>query len=150
MTRIIVRTGERIEIRDLWRMVLKFVFAEWTCDYGTRQKIENYILNWYEFIEKYEIAKANNFGVTESDANPVGMKGNYIDETKYQIQKMAQLLRDNERGDLECRKETYRRHGIDYRKTLLYGFAFPEMYKDYEGAQRALEQNKKERPEDYA
>ena len=151
MTRIIIRTGERMEIRDLWRLVLRFVFARSVCDYGTKSTIENHLCNWSEFVNKAKTAKIDRFGVTESDSAPVGKKGNYIDEVECQIQAMSYLLVQDEKGDLESKKDTYKRHQIDYRKTREWGWAFPEFekQKDYKGAQRALEQNMKDNPEDY-
>ena len=67
MTRIIIKTGERMEIRDLWRLVLRFVFAEGTCGMTVQSQIESNICNWSEFVSKFKAAKLNRFGKTESD-----------------------------------------------------------------------------------
>lgn len=147
MTRIIIKTGERMEIRDLWRLVLRFVFAEGTCGMTVQSQIESNILNWNEFVSKFKAAKLNRFGKTESDDAPIGKKGSYIDEVECQIQAMAYLLVRNEKGELESKKDTYKRHKIDYRDTAEWSFAFPERKKDYKGAMRALEQNRKDHPE---
>ena len=151
MTRIIIKTGERMEILDLWRLVLRFVFAEGTCDMTVQGKIESSIVNWSDFVAKSKKAKLDRFGSTETDSAPVGKKGTWIDEVETQIQAMAYLLVKNEKGELESKKDTYKRHNINYQDTVEWGWAFPERmkYKNYKGAQRALEQNMKDRPEYY-
>jgi hypothetical protein len=106
-------------------------------------------MNWKEFVDKYKAQKFKRFGETETDAAPLGKKGTYIDEVENQIQAMSYLLVKNENGDLESKKDTYRNHKIDFRRTQEWGWAFPEIKKDYDGAQRALEQNMKDRPQDY-
>ena len=149
MTRIIIKTGERIEIRDLWRLVLRFVFNEGSCGMTVQSQIESNILNWNEFVSKFKAAKLNRFGTTESDSQPVGKKGSYIDEVECQIQAMAYLLVRNEKGELESKKDTYRRHAIDYRDCAEWSWAFPERQKNYKRGQDALERNMRDRPEDY-
>jgi hypothetical protein len=116
-----------------------------------QSRIESSLTNWKEFVDKAKAAKINRFGKTESDDAPVGKKGTYIDEVETQIQAMAYLLVQNEKGELESKKDTYKRHNINYQDTREWGWAFPERekYKNYKGAQRALEQNKKDFPELY-
>jgi hypothetical protein len=140
-----------MEIKDLWRLVLRFVFAEGTCGMSTQSQIEQNLLNWKEFVDRAKAAKIDKFGTTETDSEPVGKKGTYIDEVETQIQAMAYLLVCNEKGELESKKDTYKRHQIDFRDTAEWGWAYPERWKhkNYKGAQRALEQNMKDNPELY-
>jgi hypothetical protein len=109
------------------------------------------LTNWSEFVTKSKIAKLDKFGETESDLAPLGKKGTWIDEVELQIQAMAYLLVKNEKGELDSKKDTYKRHNINYQDTREWGWAFPERnkFKDYKGAQRALEQNMRENPELY-
>jgi hypothetical protein len=106
-------------------------------------------MNWKEFVDKYKAQKFKRFGETETDAAPLGKKGTYIDEVENQIQAMSYLLVKNENGDLESKKDTYRKHQIDFRDTQEWGWAFPERQKNYARGLRALEENKRDRPEDY-
>jgi hypothetical protein len=60
---------------------------------------------------------------------------------------MCSLLVKDEKGLLEDKKETYKRHDIDYRKVLEYRNIFPEMWptkKDLARAKSFKEKNDKD------
>jgi len=148
---IFIRTKERMPILALWRLVLKFIFDLRNCEYGTQNKIENNIENWYNWVQLQKNKIEGKYGFSSFSKAEVGKKGTEVDEVEYQIQYMSKYLVMNEKGELDSKKETYKRHNIDYRKTREFGWAFMELRdpKDYYKAAEALKKCMRENPEDY-
>lgn len=133
----------------LWRAVWRWVFDEFKCPLGFRKDIESEILKWNKIITFQKRLRKDKYGPTESDSNPVGQKGNVIDELEHQIGMMCKTLVDNEEGLWDYHKDTLRIHNIDYRKSIHCKFWFPEIPTDYAKGQANLEAAKKENPQDY-
>ena len=136
-----------IPIALLWRAIWRWVFDETHCPFDHRKTIEENIVKWDKIIKFQKRIRSR--GPLESDSNPVGQKGNVIDELEYQIGMMCKTLVDNEKGDWDYHKDTLRIHNIDYRKSIHCKFWFPEIPTDYAKGQAALKKAQEDNPQDY-
>jgi hypothetical protein len=133
----------------LWRGIWRFIFDEKGCPFGFRKELETEILKWDRIIKYQKKIRHEKYGPTPSDNAPVGKKGNVIDEFEYQIGLMCKHLVDNEAGYWDYHKDTLRIHNIDYRKSIHCQNWFPEFEIDFKKGQAALEQAKRDNPQDY-
>ena len=136
-------------INNLWRLVLKKIYTPDKLKTGDEYCIENGIERWYTIVKKHNVKLADAFGDVAFE-QAVGRRGSIIDEIEYQLQLMCALLVKDEKGLLEEKKETYKRHNIDYRKVLEYRNIFPEMWptkKDLAKAQEYKRINDKDNKE---
>lgn len=134
-----INTKGLIPIRDLWRLVLKFIFDQKHCAEGTKYVIENNIEKYYNIVREHKKKLVDIFGNEIVNETQIGKKGNEYDEIEYQIMAMSKYLVMDEKGELDYKKELYREHGIDYRKTKEFGFAFPECRPDKKRLAQAQE-----------
>jgi hypothetical protein len=129
-------------INNLWRLVLKKVFAPDSLKSGEAYLMENAIEKWYQIVKMHNVKLADAFGdIAFKEA--VGRRGSVTDEIEYQLELMCKLLVDDEKGLLEDKKETYKRHSIDYRKVLEYRNIFPEMWPTKKELAQAREYKRK-------
>jgi hypothetical protein len=135
----------------LWRAVWRFVFDEKTCPFNHRSEIEREIIKWNDIVQYQKRIRHEKYGPTESDKEPVGKKGNIIDELEYQVGMMCKILVENEEGNWEYHKDTLRVHRIDYKKSIHCNEWFPEVQdKDrFKRGQANLKKAKEQNPEDY-
>ena len=133
-------------INNLWRLVLKKIYTPDKLKTGDEYVIENAIEKWYEIVKLHNKKLGDAFGDVAFE-QAVGRRGSICDEIEYQLQLICSLLVKDEKGLLEEKKETFKRHKIDYRKVLEYRNIFPEMWptkKDIAKAQEAKRINDKE------
>jgi hypothetical protein len=147
MRGIFLKSNELIPLPVLLRLVLRQVYDKKSMGFYDREKMENGIEAWFKYITTEKKKIINKFGIEAEGFAPVGKKGTPLDEQEFQIMGMAWLLREDEEGRLEARKEMFRLHKIDYKKF----YKLPEAYnpRDFVAAQEALKKNKKEFPELY-
>ena len=132
----------------LWRAIWKYIFDIDHCSLDHRQQIEKEVLKWDGIIRFQKKIRRPH---PESENNPVGQKGNVIDELEYQIGMMAKTLVDNEQGYWDYHKDTLRIHNIDYRKSIHCNEWFPEVQDAdrFKRGQENLKRAQEENPEDY-
>lgn len=132
----------------LWRGIWKYVFDINHCIFNHRQELEKEIMKWNEIIRFQKSIRRKH---KEEDLNPVGQKGNVIDELEYQIGMMCKTLVDNEKGLWDYHKDTLRIHDIDYRKSIHCNYWFPEVQDPlrFERGADNLKKAQEENPEDY-
>jgi hypothetical protein len=133
----------------LWRAIFKYIFDKDHCAFNHRQEIEKEILKWDKIVKFQQKIRHEKYGPTDSDKNPVGQKGNVIDEIEYQVGMMCKTLVDNENGYWDYHRDTLRIHNIDYRKSIHCQDWFPEFKVDFKKGQEALKEAQKENPDDY-
>lgn len=133
----------------IWRGIWKWVFDEMRCSLDHRKTLEEEILKWNDIVTFQKRLRLTKYGPTESDKNPVGQKGNIIDELEHQVGLMSKVLVDNEQGLWDYHKDTLRIHNIDYRKSIHCKFWFPEIPTDYAKGQAALKKAQEDNPQDY-
>jgi hypothetical protein len=135
-----------ITINKLWRLVLRRIYDYNHAGESDKWIIEQNIQKWYEIVHQHNVKLQDAFGdVAFQEA--VGRRGSITDEVEYQLEQMCSLLVKDEKGLLEDKKETYKRHDIDYRKVLEYRNIFPEMWptkKDLARAKSFKEKNDKD------
>ena len=132
----------------LWRAIWKYIFDINHCAFDHRQEIEKEILKWNEIIRFQKSIRRVH---PDSDKQPIGQKGNVIDELEYQIGMMCKHLVDNEQGLWDYHKDTLRIHGIDYRKSIHCNQWFPEVQDPlrFERGAENLKEAQRENPQDY-
>jgi hypothetical protein len=154
MTLIIVQNKKVLSMTDLMRAVLKYIYAPEEMKADEIRTMKQSIVTWQKHFEyKKEQAFYANKKSTITDDLPKEMcapvEMSVVDqELENTLQDLAVLLRANQEGKLEGRKQLFRQHAIDYRKF----HQLPEAYKPEDFARGAyhLEQHKKENPEYYA
>ena len=150
--------ADRMPLFNLWRAVWRYVYDKKNCPLLFYKELEKEILKWNAIVQYQKKIKFERFGKQEGDNKPVGLKGDFVDEIEFQIGRMCQVLRWDEtnewHGEDTARpfsKYTVERHKLDYHKLPMCVMFFPE-FQDKEGykrGQEALEQNKKDNPQDY-
>lgn len=101
MTLIVVKNKKVLSIPALQRVVLKSIYQPKNLSYQDRTEMEHSIVTWKQSLDmkqKYKIMNAID------------------EECLIQLQEICFLIRENEEGRLDGRKEMFLRNGIDYRK----------------------------------
>jgi hypothetical protein len=132
-----------MSINKLWRLILRMIYDPKHSGESDLWLVESNIQLWADIVQQHNVKLQDAFG-DEAFKESVGRRGSICDEIEYQLIAMSKLLVDDEKGLLEEKKETYRRHKIDYRKVLEYRNIFPEMWptkKDLARAQSFKEKN---------
>lgn len=144
-------TDGLMKLRDLARLVVKHIFDREHCSLSDLHKINSQFENWVEHLDNVAKSRRDMWGPTLNDSMPIGKKGTWEDEMRFQLGIMAEWLVKDERGEWDSTKETWKTHKIDYRHTAQFGFLFPEVYKqsDFDKGMSALKQHMKTNPEDY-
>jgi hypothetical protein len=127
-------------------LALKKVYDPDKLKSGDEYLIEHNIEKWYQIVKQHNVKLQDAFGDVAFQ-QAVGRRGSITDEIEYQLQLMSKLLVDDEKGLLDSKKETFKRHKIDYRKVLEYRNIFPECWpskKDYAKAQEYKKINDKD------
>ena len=144
-------------IYNLWRAVCRWFYDEDHCPLGFRSEIEKEICKWDAIIKYQKKIRLESFGPQWQNNNPVGQKGNVIDELEYQIGKMCQWIVFSDTGvwnspeSPPIKADTVRIHQMDYRRIVDCKRWFPDA-QDPEGPKRAqayLKEAMKDNPQDY-
>lgn len=96
-----------------------------------RYLVESNIEKWAEIVKQHNVKLQDAWGDI-AFAEAVGRRGSTVDEIQYQLECMAKFLVEDEEGKLEQKKETYRVHKIDYRKT------FPNIFPECQPTKREI------------
>ncbi len=131
MVLIQVKHKEALSLPVLFRLVLKSIYDRKNFTASEGVKMMDSVLNWKDHIEIRE-----DMGMDAVDR-----------ENQYRLGIIAMLLKEDEEGKFEGRKQTFQDKGINYKK--FYGL--PEAYvpEDFVKGQQALEEHKRTNPEDY-
>lgn len=147
MSLIVIANKKVLSISALWELVLKSIFDTENFTFAEESSMQTSIVNWKSAIEiedeklaKYQAEDIIRFGKSTIDDHK-------YTEHKLQIQTMAKMIDDNNKGGLEEKKMFFKRHGICYRKY----FRLPNAHtnEDYINGQKALQKSMEEHPEDY-
>lgn len=116
MTLVVVKSKKVLSISHLWLAVLKFVYDQANMSALEVREMQESIINWANAIEfeKEKLAQ-----IQAADIRLFGRKitsEHKYSEEEYQLELMAKLLKENESGELDGRKATFKEHGIDYKK----------------------------------
>ena len=103
MTLVQVKNHKVYDLPTLLRIALKSVFEP-----------ENMTTEQYDLMMSSIIDWKNHLNM-KSEAGE-GMMSAVDEENEYVLQRIGNLLKENEEGKLERRKEHYRIHKIDYKK----------------------------------
>ena len=125
---IIIKNKEVLSLPFLRAAILKFVFDEEHMTLAEIEQMKNSMVHWYEHLE---FCKET---------------GKEHEDLEHRLKLFGAFLKDNENGNLNERKELFKRHGIDYKKR--FGIVSPEQ-SDILKANQYLLKAKKENPEDY-
>jgi hypothetical protein len=101
MTLIVMKNRKVLNLPALQRVVLKSIYIPKNLTSTEITEMENSIVFWKESLE----IKKNS-----------GMMNAIDEENLEALQQIAYLIRENQEGNLDKRKESFARHGIDYRK----------------------------------
>lgn len=131
-----VNTNDLMPLPTLFRLVLKCIYEKDKVTIDEVTKMEASIVKWSEYINSEKQKILDKYGIQANDFQPLGTKGTPLDEQEFALSGYAWLLREDESGNLEARKEMFKRHNIDYRKF----YSLPESFNesDFEKAQEAL------------
>lgn len=148
---IIQNTDSLMPMRDLARLVTKWIFNNGHCAPQDLHSINRQFEVWTNHLDSVEQARIDMWGKSYSDNLPIGKKGTWADNMRYMLGIMAQWLVMDEKDEWRPTKESWKLHKIDYRKTAQFGWLFPEMYtkNDFTKAQGALKKAMEANPEDY-
>ena len=126
-----VKSKDAIAIPFLFRLVLKSIFDSDNLKPGEEAQIRDSVVNW-----KNHLDLKKDIGMDAID-----------EENLFGLQIIATLLKGEEEGKFEKRKETFKRHKIDYKKF----YRLPESYKmaDFYRGQDILKEHMRTNPEDY-
>ncbi len=83
----------------LWRAVWRFVFDENGCPPHHRSEVEKEIMKWNNIVQYQKKIRYEKFGPNWQNSNPVGQKGNPIDEIEFQVGMMCKTLVEKESGE---------------------------------------------------
>lgn len=132
---ILLRTKDNsvIPIYRLWRLVLAMVYEP---EVLTPSVIDAIFSSIDQYKKNFDWARRNGILISAVE-----------EEVEYQLAKIDEIIAQDEAGELEARKELFKRTGTDYKKY----HRLPEAYKpeDFAKGQLALEQHMKDSPEDY-
>lgn len=129
----IKRHDQIIPIYVLYRMVLDLVYAPEKMGMAA---IDGIFSSIKEYERNFAWARAN--GILMSAVE---------EEVENVLMDIKKLMREDEEGALEARKQLFKDKGVDYKKF----HRLPEAYnaKDFFQGQRALEEHIRENPEPY-
>lgn len=132
---ILLRTKDNtvIPIYRLWRLVLAMVYEP---EVLTPAVIDAIFSSIAQYKKNFDWARRN--GILMSAVE---------EEVEYQLAKIDEIIAQDESGELEARKELFKRTKTDYRKFHRLPEAFTE--EDFAKGQLALDQHMKDSPEDY-
>lgn len=131
MTLIIVKNKQALDIPSLKVYVLKYIYERETMKPDQIRLMMESVTNWKDHLE-YK----RSIGMSAVD-----------EENQIILEAIGMLLYKDQNGDLDERKEQFKRHGIDYKKFhRLPGAVTNE---DLIRGQMALEQARKANPQDY-
>jgi len=137
---VIIKSKEALSFPALNRLALKSIYEPQNMTMTEETQLHQSIVNWANHLEvRRDLVRAK--GIPDFEVGSV--------DYEYQIclEVIGSLLKKNEDGGLEQRKESFKRHNIDYKKF----HRLPESYKaeDFARGQAILEEHKKTNPEDY-
>lgn len=146
-----VNSPDRMSLLDLWRLVFKYTFDKDNCGFTTKQTIETNLLKWNDLIKYQKRIMTESLGPGFDGYAPIGKKGSLIDEMEYQVGLMCSWLVREEKGELQNKVDTVKRHKLDYRLIEPCSKVFPECNKirNFKGALASLKQAMKDNPSDY-
>lgn len=132
---ILLRTKDNsvIPIYRLWRLVLAMVYEPEVLRPSVIDAIFSSIA---QYRNNFDWARRN--GILMSAVE---------EEVEYQLARINEIIAKDEAGELDARKELFKRTGTDYRKY----HRLPEAYKpeDFAKGKMALEKHMKDSPGDY-
>lgn len=138
MTLIVVKNKTVLDFPSLVRVALRSIYEHGTVSASEIRQMHESIIAWNQHITLRKEMSSDILKNENSDQEGEEICLEYV----------AGILKDNDDGKLEKRKEFFRQHNIDWRKF----YRLPEAFspKDFIRGQAILEQHKKDNPEDYA
>ncbi len=135
MTLIIINNEDVLEMPQLLRLALKSIYEKKKLTFNEERQLHKTVIHWYQYLKNAKDISPNN------ELNAVDS------EREMGLMIIASLLKQDELGEFDKRKELFKRHNIDYKKF----HRLPEAYtaKDFKEAQHHLEEHKKTNPQDY-
>lgn len=139
-----------MDLRQLARMVIVHMFDD-NCPSSYLHTINQQFEKWIIHLNAVDQLRKATWGISLSDSMPLGKKGTWEDEMRFQLGIMAEWMVKNEKGEYEDKKKLWSDHKVDFRHTAEFGFLFPEVYRasDFENGMKALKDHMKTNPEDY-
>ena len=154
------KSSAKLPLGVVFRLVLRFIYninGDNPCEPPDRpmsmqdiSDMENSILNWFKWIQTRKGKLADKYGaawLAEHEKIEVGKKGTVLDEIENYLQRLAWMLRENDLGNFDYKKKTFKEHKISYKKH----FKLPEAFKpeDFKRAQEFLKAAMRDNPDDY-
>ena len=154
------KSGIRLPLGDVFRLVLRFIYnmdGMNPCEPPDRpmsmqeiSDMQNSMVNWVKWIDRRKGKLADKYGadwLREHEKIEVGKKGTVLDEIENYVQRLAWMLRENDLGNFDYKKKTFKEHKLSYKKH----YNLPGAFKpgDFVKAQEALKRAMKNHPEDY-
>lgn len=111
---------------NLWRYVAKFIYDELNMNWYDIHKMQESIVDWKNAIdleqEKLFIIQAADF---KTFGKIVTTDHKYMEE-QFQLENMAEMLKENEEGKFDEQKRMFKLTGVDYRKVFRFAEAYEE------------------------
>ena len=135
MTLILINKDDILEMPQLLRLALKSIYEKKRFTFNEERQLHKTVLHWYDYLKNAK------------EISPINKLNAVDEECEMGLMIIASLLKQDELGEFDQRKDLFKRHNIDYKKF----HRLPEAYtaKDFKEAQHHLEEHKKTNPEDY-